>query len=87
KLAHALLASDGAIFISIDDVEQGSLRKVCDEVFGEENFLATIIWQKVFSPKNTAAYFSEDHDYILCFCKNKDFWNPELLPRSEANIA
>ncbi|WFN88399.1 site-specific DNA-methyltransferase [Agrobacterium pusense] len=87
KLAHSLLASDGAIFISIDDVEQGSLRKLCDEVFGEENFLATIIWQKVFSPKNTAAYFSEDHDYILCFCKNKEFWNPELLPRSEANIA
>lgn len=87
KLAHSLLASDGAIFISIDDVEQGSLRKLCDEIFGEENFLATIIWQKVFSPKNTAAYFSEDHDYILCFCKNKEYWSPELLPRSEASIA
>lgn len=87
KLAHSLLSADGAIFISIDDVEYSSLKKLCDEIFGEENFLATIIWQKVFSPKNTAAYFSEDHDYILCFCKNKEYWSPQLLPRSEANIA
>lgn len=87
KLARNLLTEDGAIFISIDDVEIGSLRKLCDEVFGEENFLASIIWQKVFSPKNTASYFSEDHDYVLAFCKNKEYWSPELLPRSEESIA
>jgi adenine-specific DNA-methyltransferase len=87
KIARNLLSEDGAVFVSIDDVEMATLRKICDEIFGEENFLANIIWQKVFSPKNTASYFSEDHDYILAFCKNKEFWQPELLPRSEDSIA
>ena len=87
KLARNLLREDGVIFISIDDNEVDNLRKLCDELFGPENFLATVIWQKVFSPKNTAAYFSEDHDYILVYAKQKDIWEPELLPRSEENIA
>ena len=87
KLAHTLLKADGAIFVSIDDCEVASLRRVCDEIFGEENFLATLIWQKVFSPKNTARHFSEDHDYIVCYAKSKDIWMPELLPRSEEATA
>jgi adenine-specific DNA-methyltransferase len=82
-LARNLLTPDGAIFISIDDNEVASLRNLTDEVFGPENFLATLIWQKVFSPKNTAKYFSEDHDYILVFAKSKDSWRPELIPRTE----
>lgn len=85
-LARNLLRDDGVIFISIDDHEYVNLRAICNEVFGEENFVATVIWQKVFSPKNSAAYFSEDHDFVLVFAKNKAAWTPTLLPRSsEAN--
>ena len=87
KLARNLLSDSGAIFISIDDHEYDNLRKVCDEVFGSQNFIATIIWQKVFSPKNTASYFSEDHDYIVLYAKNKADWKPSLLPRSEESKA
>ena len=83
KVAHALLKSDGAIFISIDDNEVDKLRMILDEVFGGENFVATVIWQKVYAPKNTAQYFSEDHDYILIYAKNKAVWRPNLLPRSK----
>ena len=87
KLARSLLKDDGAIFISIDDNEYDNVRKLCDEIFGSENFIATVIWQKVFSPKNTAAYFSEDHDYIVVYAKDKSVWSPTLLPRSEETIA
>jgi adenine-specific DNA-methyltransferase len=82
KLARNLLRDDGVIFISIDDNELHGLRLVCSEVFGEKNFVATIIWQKVYSPKNTAYWFSEDHDYILVYAKNKDSWRPKPLPRT-----
>ena len=82
-LAKNLLRDDGAIFISIDDNEMGRLRDLCDQIFGEENFVAAVIWQKVFSPKNSALYFSEDHDYILVYARNKDVWRPELLSRSD----
>ena len=87
KLARNILKDDGAVFISIDDNEYDNLRKVCDEVFGAQNFVATIIWQKVFSPKNTAAYFSEDHDYIVVYAKDKNLWQPTLIPRSKESIA
>lgn len=82
RLARNLLRDDGVLFISIDDNEVDNLRKVCTEVFGEENFVAQIIWQKVYSPKNTAYWFSEDHDYVLVYARNKDSWRPELLPRT-----
>lgn len=82
KLAWSLLQSDGVIFISIDDHELKNLRAVCDEIFGEENFVATVIWQKVFSPKNTARHFSEDHDYIVVYARNADEWTPALMPRT-----
>ena len=87
KLGRNLLKDDGAIFISIDDNEYDNLRKVCDEVFGSDNFVATVIWQKVFSPKNTASYFSEDHDYIVIYAKDKSSWRPTLLPRSDESVA
>lgn len=82
-LARNLLRDDGVIFISIDDNEVENLRRMCDEIFGEENFIATLIWQKVFSPKNSAKYISEDHDYVLVYCRDADIWRPTLLPRSE----
>ena len=86
-LARNLLRDDGAIFISIDDHEVENLRRMCDEIFGEENFIATIIWHKMDSPKNSATYFSEDHDYVLLYVRNSEIWRPSLLPRSEDMIA
>ena len=83
KLLRELLSDDGAIFISIDDNEVHRLRFLMDDVFGEENFVATAIWQKVFSPKNSAKHFSEDHDFILVYARNLDGWAPNLLDRSE----
>lgn len=82
KLARNLLRDDGVVFISIDDHEVDNLRKACNEIFGEKNFVAQIIWQKVYAPKNTAYWFSEDHDYILVYARNKDSWRPNLLPRT-----
>ena len=83
KLAHSLLQSDGVIFVSIADHEIHNLRAAMNEVFGEENFIATVIWQKVFAPKNSARHFSEDHDYVVVYAKNAEIWSPRLLPRSE----
>ncbi len=82
RLARNLLRDDGAIVIAIDDNEVSNLRKMCDEVFGEENFIGCIIWQKVYSPKNSARHFSVDHDYLLVFAKSGSLWSPHLLPRS-----
>jgi adenine-specific DNA-methyltransferase len=59
-----------------------NLRKVCSEVFGEDNFIAQIIWQKVYAPKNTADWFSEDHDYVLVYAKSKASWRPQKLART-----
>ncbi|MBA1265318.1 site-specific DNA-methyltransferase [Stutzerimonas stutzeri] len=87
RLARNLLRDDGVVFISIDDNEVDNLRKLCSEVFGEENFVAQIIWQKVFSPKNSARWFSEDHDYVLVYAKSKDQWTPNLLPQTDEMIA
>ena len=82
-LLKELLAENGAIFISIDDHEQHRLRMLMDEIFGAENFVTNIIWQKKFSPQNDAKYFSDNHDFVLCYAKNKDIWRPVLLPRTE----
>ena len=83
KLAQNLLAAEGVIFISIADHEIHNLRSSMNEIFGEENFVACVIWQKVFSPKNTARHFSEDHDYLVVYAKNAGSWKPYLLPRTE----
>ncbi len=82
KLLRELLTDDGAIFITIDDNEAHRLRCLMDEVFGEENFVANIVWQKVFSPKNSARHFSEDHDHILIYSRHAESWMPNLLERS-----
>lgn len=83
QLLRELLREDGSIWISIDDNEVHSLRAICNEVFDEENFVATVIWEKVYSPKSSAKYLSENHDYIVVFAKNKEQWRPRLLPRTE----
>ena len=87
RLARNLLKEDGAIFISIDDNEVDNLRKLCNEVFGEENFVAQIIWQKVFAPKNSARWFSEDHDYIMVYAKQGDAWAPRMLPQTDEMLS
>ena len=83
RLAANLLRDDGVIFISIDDNEVTNLRKVCDEVFGEENFVAQVIWQKIHSIKNDAKYFSVNHDYILVYAKSLPAFSINLLPRTK----
>ncbi len=84
QLLKRLLADDGVIFISIDDNEQAHLRAVMNEIFGQRNFITTVIWQKVYSPKNTAKFFSEDHDFIMVFSKNVSTWQPHPMPRTES---
>jgi adenine-specific DNA-methyltransferase len=69
RLARNLLSEDGAIFISIDDYEQDNLRKLCDEIFGEKNFISQIIWQKKQSPQNDATYMSAMHDYVVVYAR------------------
>lgn len=70
RLARTLLSEDGVIFISIDDDEVANLKKLCNEVFGEENFLACIVWERAYSPVNLKKHFSESHDFILCYAKS-----------------
>lgn len=89
RLARNILSEDGVIFISIDDGEVHNLKKACDEVFGERNFVANIIWQKKFARANDATYFSTMHDHILCYAKNSKLngdcvsWELKLLPRGD----
>ncbi|MBQ7630837.1 MAG: site-specific DNA-methyltransferase [Selenomonadaceae bacterium] len=82
KLLKQLLADDGAIFISIDDNEQAALKFICDEIFGSQNFVSNVIWEKKYSPQNDAKYLSDSHDFILVYAKNKSVWRPNLLPRT-----
>jgi adenine-specific DNA-methyltransferase len=82
KLARNLMHDDGIIFVSIDDHEVDNLRKVCTDVFGEENFVATVIWQKEYSTKADSKDFSES-EYLLCYRKS-DAASILGVPRTEA---
>ena len=82
-LARNLLRDDGVIFISIDDNEVAQLRKICDEVFGESNFVAQLIWERAYAPKNDAKYISNSHDYVLFYAKSIDNYQIGRLPRTE----
>lgn len=82
-LLHKLLAKDGSIWISIDDDEQAYLKVLMDEIFGRQNFVNNVIWEKKYSPSNDAKWLSDSHDFIMVYAKNKDTWRPNLLPRSE----
>lgn len=82
-LARNLLSDDGVIFISIDDNEQANLKKVCDEIFGEINFVAQIIWERAFAHVNLKKHFSECHDYIICYAKNIEITANNGLNRSK----
>ena len=82
-LARNLLTDDGVIFISIDDNEQENLKKICDEVFGGQNFVAQLVWERAFSPKNDARFISNSHDYVLMYAKNITQFVIGRLPRTE----
>ena len=85
-LARNLLREDGVIFISIDDGEVAQLRKICDEVFGESNFVAQLVWERAYAPKNDAKFISNSHDYILMYAKSIMNFTIERLERTaEAN--
>jgi len=87
KLLREFLTEDGVIFVSVDDNEFHHLRCLMNDVFDPGNFVATVIWHKMDSPKNTAALFSEDHDYIMLYARNLETWIPNLLKRSETMTA
>ena len=74
----------GSIWISIDDDETHYLKVLCDEVFGRQNFVANVIWEKKYSPQNDAKWLSDSHDHILVYANNKSVWRPYLLARTEA---
>ena len=83
KVARDFLTEDGVIFISIDDNEVENLRKVCDEIFGGQNFIAQLIWERAFAPKNDAKYVSNSHDYIVVYAKEISKFEIGRLPRTE----
>jgi len=84
---RTLLADDGSIWISLDDNECHYCKVLCDEVFGRPNFVAHVIWQKIFSPKSTARHLSANHDHVLLYAKMKEKWERNLLPREEKHNA
>lgn len=81
-VARTLLSNDGVIFISIDDNEVHNLRKICDEVFGADNFIAQVVWERAFAPVNLMKHFSPSHDYILCYAKLIDIAECHGIPRT-----
>ena len=83
EILRNLLSEDGSIWISIDDDEGHYLKVLCDEIFGRNNFINTVIWHKKGSRSNDAKWFSDNHDFILVYAKNKEAWRPNLLPRTE----
>ncbi len=90
QLLKQMLSDDGVIFVSIDDNEQHQLRMLMDEIWGAENFVANIVWKKKNGPQNDARYFSDNHDFVLCYAKNKTDdtrWQRNLLPRTKKQDA
>ncbi|RKJ78126.1 site-specific DNA-methyltransferase [Pyramidobacter sp. CG50-2] len=86
KLAASLLRDDGVIFISIDDHEVANMRKICEEIFGAQNFVAQLVWERAYSPKNDARFISNSHDYVLMYARNINDFVVGRLPRTiEAN--
>lgn len=87
EILRNLLDKDyGTIWISIDDDEGHYVKTLCDEIFGRKNFVNTCIWQKKHTRANDAKWFSDNHDFILVYARNKECWKPNLLPRSEESI-
>ncbi|HCF3690306.1 TPA: site-specific DNA-methyltransferase [Pseudomonas aeruginosa] len=83
ELIRELLAPDGSLWVTLDDNEAHYFKVICDEIFGRPNFIASVIWQKIYSPKNSARHFSVDHDYVFVYAKNAEKWVPNPMPRTE----
>jgi adenine-specific DNA-methyltransferase len=83
NLIRSLLSEDGSLWVSLDDNESHYFKVMMDEIFGRQNFVATIIWQKIFTVKNSARHFSDMHDYVVVYAKDATKWQRNLLPRSE----
>jgi adenine-specific DNA-methyltransferase len=83
ELSQNHLSDEGAIFTNIDDNEQENLRQLFNSLYGKQNFVANILWQKKYAPQNDATWFSDDHDHVLLWAKDKTKWRPEKLPRTE----
>lgn len=81
ELLRTLLHEEGSIWITIDDNEAHYLKVLCDEVFGRSNFVATVVWQKLFTVKNSARFLSDMHEYVLVYAKKAEVWQRNLLPR------
>jgi adenine-specific DNA-methyltransferase len=84
EIIRNLLRNDGSLWITIDDNEAHYLKVLCDEVFGRGNFVANVIWEKVFASKNSSQYFSTNHDHMLVYAKTTHLWKRNFLPRTEA---
>lgn len=82
KIARNLLSDDGGIFISIDDYENDNVKKMCNEIFESQNFVACVVWQRNYAPISLKKYFSESHEYCFVYAKNKENFKMNLLPRS-----
>lgn len=87
KVAHSLLRQDGFLFITIDDDEAHRLRSVVESIFGDENFVANVVWEKKYTRANDAQFFSDNHDHVLVIAKNKESSELGNLPRSEKQEA
>ena len=83
ELLRELLAEHGSIWVSIDDNEGHYLKVAMDEVFGRSNFIANVVWQKLYTVKNSAKYLSDMHDHLLVYSRSKNQWRPKLLPRTK----
>lgn len=81
-LIRDLLAPDGSVWVHLDDAEVGYCRVLMDEAFGRANFIATVVWQKVYSPKNSARHLSVDQDYLMVFARDAETWRPNPLART-----
>lgn len=82
EILRNLLSDDGSLWVSLDDNEQAYCKVLLDEIFGRKNFVCNAIWQKKYSPSNDAKWLSDNHDFIIIYAKNKEFWRPNLLPRT-----
>ncbi|AMM23716.1 DNA methyltransferase [Variovorax sp. PAMC 28711] len=83
RLLRKLLSERGSLWITRDGNEVHRARRVLDEIFGEDAFIANVVWQKNYSPKNSAQFFSEHHDDVIVIAKDKSLWRPKLLDRTE----
>lgn len=83
RLLHELLAEDGSFWMTLDDNEVHAAKLILDEIFGGANFVANVVWQKRYSPQNAVKWFSEAHDHVIVYAKDKSIWYPNLLERSD----